>query len=142
MTLNSAPFISASFCGILSSCNQFATGFPNWVQHPFYRKTVKGGWKIAIINRALRPIQSVISRTGVDPNVGTVQGRDAFTETLYGTTNNGAGCVLTEDEISWVSTTCAFIDDHLEGRWWYKKAGRLNIRESRPYAIGGLGKES
>ena len=75
----------------------------------------------------------------MDPNVGTVLGRNAFTNKLYATTNNGAGCVETEDDTTWIGISCMFVEQ-LEGRWWYKKAQSLDVDEDRPYAVRGSGR--
>ena len=75
----------------------------------------------------------------MDPNIGTVLGRNVFTNRLYATTNNGAGCVETEDDMTWISTSCRFVEQ-LEGRWWYKKAQSLDVDEDRPYAVRGSGR--
>ena len=90
----------------------------------------------------LKPNKTVSSKffpKGVDPNVGTIQGRNTFTNTLYATTNNGAGCTETDDETVWFSRNCRAVDK-LEGRWWYQKAEQLDVDEERPYAVKGSGK--
>ena len=46
----------------------------------------------------------------------------------------------TEDDTTWVSTSCRFVEE-LEGRWWYKKAQSLDVDEDRPYTVRGSGRD-
>ena len=59
---------------------------------------------------------------------------------MYATTNNGAGCVETDDGTMWFSRSCRGVDQ-LEGKWWYKMAKQLHVDAIKPYAIKGSGKK-